>query len=96
MPKYKLVPHKRDVTVGTGSTLILRQNAIREWATFVNAGATDIWVQEGAPAVLNTGLKVVSNGTYQVDKLTYWDGEVYAISSGACLMVGIEMDKESL
>jgi len=79
-------------TIGTASTAILKENKKRLWATFVNDGATSIYLSFDRSPGINKGICLEANGgAFLMDSSNLWDGDVYGISSVACHLCVIEV-----
>jgi len=75
-------PVHQAINCGTVSVLALEQNPQRANALFVNDSGSTIYLSLGYPAVLNTGIRVSSNGGFfEINALNMWRGQVYAITS---------------
>ena len=91
-PFKGLVAEDVTISVAVTSTLILGANAARVDVVFVNDGAADIYIRKGAVATLNTGGLVAPGGTFYINALHPWYGEVYGIANGAAsVFVGTEV-----
>ncbi len=72
----------RAVTVLDTNTRVLRPNAKRKWAIFVNDSDTVIYLALGETATINSGIRLnASGGAYEINALNLWRGPVSAISS---------------
>lgn len=77
-------------SVGTSSVLVLEANPRRIWASFVNDSNFVIYLQIGANAANNTGIRLNANGgSFIIDKNTPWDGQVFAIAGAAASVLCI-------
>jgi hypothetical protein len=82
------------VTVGTASTQVLQASSRRRRVTFVNDGATIIYLSKANTAQTATGIRLNANGgSYidEVDPLGYlYAGPWSGISSANCNLCYIE------
>ena len=80
------------VTVGNTTTSVLASNPDRKSATFVNDSDEAIYLQLGANAVLNEGIRLnAAGGSYTIDHNNLFTGAVNAIcSSGSKNLVVTE------
>ena len=70
------------VTVGSSTTVALAANAGRKTATFVNDSDEVIYLQLGADAALNEGIRLnASGGSYEINHTNLYTGAVNAICS---------------
>ena len=61
----------KNVSVGTGTTVVLAANAARKAVVFSNAGANDIFLAFGEDAVLDKGIRVAkTDGQVTLSKHT--------------------------
>lgn len=92
----KVNTNDRSVSVGTVSTLVLRRNSKRVFAILTNNGANAIHIQLGAAATAATGVRLNPyGGSFQIDRMTPWNGEVYAIAETATtVLTGVEVETE--
>lgn len=68
------------VTVGNVSTAVLAANRNRKSATFVNDSDEAIYLQLGAAAVLNEGIRLnASGGSYEINHTNLFTGAVNSI-----------------
>ncbi len=77
----------RGISVGVASTQVLRANASRKKALFINDSDTIIYLSKGSIAYLNGGIRLNANGgswEEAPDTLGYlYTGVYFAISSAA-------------
>jgi len=72
------------VSVGATDTQVLVANSARKFAVFVNDSDTVIYLDLSATAVINEGIRLNANGgSYEINLLNLYTGEVSAISSVA-------------
>lgn len=70
-----------DVT--TASQLALAANEQRKFCIFVNDSNETIYLNFGASASLNSGIRISANGfSYEIDCSNLWVGSVFAIHGG--------------
>ena len=80
------------VTVGNTTTVILATNPDRKAATFVNDSDEAIYLQLGAAAALNQGIRLnASGGAFTIDKNNLFTGAINGIcASGSKVLVVTE------
>lgn len=73
------------VTIGSTSTLVLAANSNRKYALFQNDSVETIYIQQGRVAALNTGIRLLPNGTgsYEMSGKygNLYKGAIYGICS---------------
>ena len=68
------------VSVGTGSTSVLKVNKSRKTANLVNDSDEVIYLALGASAVLNKGIRLnAGGGNFEINSTNMWRGTVNAI-----------------
>lgn len=78
-----LQQNDRTITVGAASVMVLGQNPLRVWASLVNDGDNVIYLQLGAVAISNTGIRLnPAGGSLTIDRNMPWTGQVHAIAPG--------------
>ena len=80
------------VTVGNTDTSVLAANNSRKSATFVNDSDESIYLQLGAAAVLNEGIRLnAAGGSYEINHTNLFTGAVNAIcTSGSKVLTVTE------
>lgn len=79
------------VTIGTTSTLIKSANESRKLLALVNDSDVNIFIALGAPAVMNSGIRLNANGGNIVLASPVFMGDVYGITAaGGKIIVGVE------
>jgi len=81
-------------SAGVASTDAIRTRINRKRITFINDGATVVYLAKGSPAILNSGLRLNANGGSlidEVDAMGYmYVGPWTAISTVACNVCFVE------
>jgi len=68
--------------VGTGSTEVLQENGGRQYALITNDSNEVIYLNLGASAVLNSGIRLAPNGGWlEITGENLFVGTIYAIST---------------
>ncbi len=79
------------VSVGVTSTSVLASNTSRKGLVVVNTSANIISLGlDGAAAVLNSGITLVPYGVWVMDDMTYSQGAIHAIASGASSNLSVQ------
>lgn len=74
------------VSVPNTGVLVLGENVRRFYAMIQNVSSVDMWLMLGSQGAADQGILIPKNGfSYEIDRLNLWQGEVYAIHSGAGL-----------
>ena len=79
----------RPAVTSTSST-ILASNVNRKFAYIFNQTGSIIFLKFGATAVVNQGIRLADNATYEIDADNLWTGDVMAVKSAAA-SVNIEV-----
>lgn len=70
--------------VTTTNALALPANEFRKFCILINDSDTDIYIELGADAAVNTGIRISAGGfSYEIDRTNLWVGEIFAIHGGS-------------
>jgi hypothetical protein len=79
-----LISGRLDTTVGVAVGKVLVKNPHRQHAMLLNDSLNIIYIGLGFDPTVGGGIKLVaSGGFYEITSINPWDGEVFAIASGA-------------
>ena len=65
------------------STTVVAANASRKKMVIMNIGSVNVFFGDGASAVLNSGICLVPNGTWVMDRYTFTKSAINAISASS-------------
>lgn len=77
------------VTIGATSTTVMAANSGRLYAVLTNNSNEDMWVSLGAAAVLNKGIKLMPNQSFEINGFKLFRGAVYAICTSGSKSMAI-------
>lgn len=66
-------------TAGSSSAIVVAANSNRTGLVITNLGTVNVFFGQGAAAVLNSGLALVPNGTWVMDRYTFYNGAIQAV-----------------
>jgi hypothetical protein len=73
-------------TVGSSDGIVLAANAIRKKLVVFNLGAVTVFFGDGQPAVMNSGIVLLPNGTWVMDRYTFTQNAIHAICASSGLL----------
>lgn len=78
------------VSIGTSSSVAVTANSNRKGLILVNTSSNNISLAFGTAAVLNSGITLTPNGSFNMDSFSYTTQEVRAIASAASSNLAIQ------
>ena len=77
------------ILVGIASVSVMAADAGRKYALFVNDSNAEIYLSLGGPAVVGDAIRLNrKGGSYELEQTNLYQGEVFAISTGAAKNLG--------
>lgn len=77
--------------VAATDTQLMPKSPTRTYALIVNDGVADMYLGMGFSAALNYGIRVNNGGgSYEINLMNPWQGEVRAISTGTPKILVVE------
>lgn len=76
--------------VGTSSVSVISANPNRKGLVIINTSNKIISLGLGFPAVLNSGITLLSGGTWVMDEFTLTTAQIFAISSSSGSNISIQ------
>ncbi len=77
------------VTIGATSTTVMAAKSGRLYATLTNNSDEDMWISLGSAAVLNKGIKLMPNQSFEINGFKLFRGAVYAICASGSKSMAI-------
>lgn len=88
--RISVTPTHSKVTAGTSSGVLVAANANRRTIVVTNTHATQrVTLNFGGTAVLDTGITIMPNGSYNMGVDDYFSGDINVIASGATTVLSV-------
>lgn len=77
-------------TATSSDSVALSANASRTGLVITNVGTVNVFFGMGVAAVANSGLALAANGTWVMDRYTFYSGAIHAITASGSAALAIQ------